>query len=91
MINVNSNHLYNYSKLPLIVQALNVKQRTDKLTVVDFSPWKPETERALAEIVVHFTLVVGALSHDQLLTPFVTILTQTAKSKVSCITTSKLK
>ena len=86
MINVNSTHLYNYLKPPLMLQAVNVKQKSDKLTAVDFSPWKPKTERALAEIVVHFTSVVGALSRDQLLTPFVTILTQTAKSKVSYIT-----
>ena len=74
-----------------MLQAINVKQKAEKLTIVDFNPWKPKTERALAEIVVHFTSVVGALSHDQLLTPFVIILTQTAKSKVSCLTMSKLK
>lgn len=52
------------------------------MSEVIFTPWEPSIEKALAEIVIHFAAVLGALSHDKLLTPFVTILTQTAKSKV---------
>ena len=67
------------------MRVLNLNQRSEKLSKIIFTPWEPNTEKALAEIVIHFTAVLGALSHDKLLTPFVTILTQTAKSKVGYI------
>ena len=48
-----------------------------------FAPLQATLGKALSDIVVQFTLVVGALSNDKMFTPFLTILTQTDKASVS--------
>ena len=69
-------------QFPLLF-AFDHNEDDEKSLKVVLTSWKPNTERALAELVVHFTSVVGALSCDKMFTPFMTILTQTAKSTVS--------
>ena len=68
-----------------MLQLFNIKKSSEKLSEVIFTPWENNTQEALTAIIVHYSLVIVALSHDKLLTPFVTILTQTAKSKVGYI------
>lgn len=68
-----------------MLQLFNIKKSSEKLSEVIFTPWENNTQEALTAIIVHYSLVIVALSHDKLLAPFVTILTQTAKSKVGYI------
>ena len=48
-----------------------------------FTPWEPRAEKALTQIVVHFTSVMVVLSNDKLCTPFLNILSRNKKVLVS--------
>lgn len=54
----------------------------DEICNIAFTPREPKTEKHLAEIVIHWIAVLGALPEDKVFTPFKIIISKTSQAKV---------
>jgi hypothetical protein len=58
-----------------------IHSENDSLIEPIFTPIEDKIKKSLSEVVVHFISVVGAVLSKEIFTPFVTIMTKTAKAQ----------